>query len=74
MASDSPQVQTELYAIEVHEAESGELYHVLRHPIRAPSPATAVWQALQVYRFHIRHWRLQAVPAAQHFPQTEAAA
>lgn len=75
MAAEKPApVPTQLYAIEVHDAETGELYHVVSHPVRAPTPAMAIWETLRVYAFRLRHWRLQAVAAETHFPQTEAAA
>jgi len=67
-------VPTKLYAIEVHDAQSDQLFHVVAHPVRAPSPEMAVWDTLRVYAFRLRHWRLKAVPAETHFPQTEAAA
>lgn len=66
-------VPTELFAIEIHDAETDALFHVISHPVRSPSAATAVWEALRVYPFRIRHWRLKAVPARTHFPLTEAA-
>lgn len=75
MATDKPApVPTELYAIEVHDAGSDAICHVIAHPIRATSPGTAVWEALRAYPFRIRHWRLQAVPAQQYFQDQESAA
>lgn len=75
MPSDKPApVPTQLYAIEVRDAETETLCHVISHPVRSPSPATAVWEALRVYPFRIRHWKLKAVPAETYFPRPEAAA
>jgi hypothetical protein len=75
MASDNKApVPTSLYAIEIYDAKTGSLDHVLAHPVRATSPQMAVWEAVQAYAFKIRHWRLEAVPAQTHFPRTEAAA
>jgi hypothetical protein len=74
VATEKPApVPTQLYAIEVHESKSDELYYVIAHPVRATNPAMAVWEALRVYSFRLKHWRLQAVPAETHFPKTEAA-
>lgn len=69
MPTDNAPPATQLYAIEVHEAGSNDLnfFYVIAHPVRAPSPQTAIWAVLQAYPFHIRHWRLQAVPASRHF-------
>lgn len=68
MVTEKPApMPTQLYAIEVHDKATDELFHVISHPFRATRDTMAVREAVLTYRFNARHWLLKAVPAEIHF-------
>lgn len=68
MADKKPvSVPTQLYAIEIYDAKTDQLFHVMSHPVRATRDTMAVHEAAREYRFNSRHWLLRAVPAEFHF-------
>lgn len=68
MAADKPvPIPTQLYAIEVHDKTTDELFHVISHPVRATRDTMAVREAALFYGFNAKHWMLKAVPAATDF-------
>ena len=69
MATDKPvPVPTQLYAIEVHDKTTDELFYVVSHPVRATRDTMAVRETALFYGFNSKHWVLKAVPAKTHFP------